>query len=73
MHVFMNFRELGIGIVPYCPLGRGFLSVGAKLLDNASEGDVRKVGSHLVTLHGRISLFDSYKFNPADSAAKVPG
>ncbi|XP_047948544.1 auxin-induced protein PCNT115-like isoform X2 [Salvia hispanica] len=35
-------RELGIGIVPYSPLGRGFLSVGPKLLDEASEGDVRK-------------------------------
>ncbi|KAG6422979.1 hypothetical protein SASPL_113362 [Salvia splendens] len=35
-------RELGIGIVPYSPLGRGFLSVGPKLLDEASEGDFRK-------------------------------
>ncbi|KAL1561569.1 auxin-induced protein PCNT115-like isoform X1 [Salvia divinorum] len=35
-------RELGIGIVPYSPLGRGFLSVGPKLLEEASEGDVRK-------------------------------
>ncbi|KAH6777744.1 oxidoreductase superfamily protein [Perilla frutescens var. frutescens] len=35
-------RELGIGIVPYSPLGRGFLSVGPKLLENISEGDSRK-------------------------------
>ncbi|KAH6768345.1 oxidoreductase superfamily protein [Perilla frutescens var. frutescens] len=35
-------RELGIGIVPYSPLGRGFLSVGPKLLENPSEGDYRK-------------------------------
>ncbi|XP_047948551.1 probable aldo-keto reductase 5 [Salvia hispanica] len=35
-------RELGIGIVPYSPLGRGFLSVGPKLLEEASEGDFRK-------------------------------
>ncbi|XP_057783709.1 auxin-induced protein PCNT115-like [Salvia miltiorrhiza] len=36
-------RELGIGIVPYSPLGRGFLSVGPKMLENASEGDLRKI------------------------------
>ncbi|XP_047948550.1 auxin-induced protein PCNT115-like [Salvia hispanica] len=35
-------RELGIGIVPYSPLGRGFLSVGPKVLEEASEGDARK-------------------------------
>ncbi|KAL7081490.1 hypothetical protein ACP275_14G043100 [Erythranthe tilingii] len=35
-------RELGIGIVPYSPLGRGFLSVGPTLIENMSEGDYRK-------------------------------
>ncbi|KAF9621966.1 hypothetical protein IFM89_029186 [Coptis chinensis] len=35
-------RELGIGIVAYSPLGRGFLSSGAKLVENLSEGDIRK-------------------------------
>jgi len=35
-------RELGIGIVPYSPLGRGFLSAGAKLFENLEEGDFRK-------------------------------
>ncbi|KAK4433783.1 putative aldo-keto reductase 4 [Sesamum alatum] len=36
-------RELGIGIVPYSPLGRGFLSSGPKLVQNLSEGDFRKI------------------------------
>ncbi|KAH6786720.1 oxidoreductase superfamily protein [Perilla frutescens var. hirtella] len=36
-------RELGIGIVPYSPLGRGFLSVGPKLIQNLPEGDFRKL------------------------------
>ncbi|KAI3459734.1 hypothetical protein Pfo_016397 [Paulownia fortunei] len=36
-------RELGIGIVPYSPLGRGFLSAGPKLIQNLSEGDFRKI------------------------------
>jgi len=35
-------RELGIGIVPYSPLGRGFLSAGAKLIENLADDDFRK-------------------------------
>ncbi|XP_057754891.1 probable aldo-keto reductase 2 [Arachis stenosperma] len=35
-------RELGIGIVAYSPLGRGFFSSGSKLLDNLSQNDFRK-------------------------------
>ncbi|KAJ0079230.1 hypothetical protein Patl1_24178 [Pistacia atlantica] len=35
-------RELGIGIVAYSPLGRGFLSSGPKLLENISKDDFRQ-------------------------------
>ncbi|KAM7461340.1 hypothetical protein LguiA_029461 [Lonicera macranthoides] len=35
-------REFGIGIVPYSPLGRGFFSVGAKLIESFSDNDFRK-------------------------------
>ncbi|KAL2531099.1 putative aldo-keto reductase 3 [Forsythia ovata] len=35
-------RELGIGIVAYSPLGRGFFSSGAKLVETFTEGDYRK-------------------------------
>ncbi|KAI3523574.1 hypothetical protein L1887_01798 [Cichorium endivia] len=35
-------RELGIGIVPYSPIGRGFLAVGPKLAETLTEGDFRK-------------------------------
>lgn len=34
-------RELGIGFVPYSPLGRGFLTGKIKSLDDLSEGDYR--------------------------------
>ncbi|KAI6693877.1 hypothetical protein NL676_021587 [Syzygium grande] len=34
-------RKLGIGIVAYSPLGRGFFSVGSKLLENFTEDDFR--------------------------------
>ncbi|OWM70970.1 probable aldo-keto reductase 2 isoform X1 [Punica granatum] len=35
-------RELGIGIVAYSPLGRGFFSLGSKLVENLSNDDFRK-------------------------------
>lgn len=35
-------RELGIGIVPYSPLGQGFFASGAKLVENFTDDDVRK-------------------------------
>jgi len=35
-------RELGIGIVAYSPLGRGFFSLGLKALENLSNDDYRK-------------------------------
>ncbi|KAF7016965.1 hypothetical protein CFC21_030471, partial [Triticum aestivum] len=35
-------RELGIEIVAYGPLGRGFLSTGPKLVDTLPEDDFRK-------------------------------
>ncbi|KAL5767469.1 hypothetical protein ACOSQ2_014252 [Xanthoceras sorbifolium] len=36
-------RELGIGIVAYCPLGRGFLSSGPKLAESFSKDDSRQL------------------------------
>ncbi|XVE81182.1 hypothetical protein DITRI_Ditri15bG0042300 [Diplodiscus trichospermus] len=35
-------RELGIGIVAYSPLGRGFFGSGPKLVETFSDGDFRK-------------------------------
>ncbi|KAL4379625.1 hypothetical protein GQ457_02G043200 [Hibiscus cannabinus] len=35
-------RELGIGIVAYSPLGRGFFSSGPKMLETLAEDDFRK-------------------------------
>ncbi|KAM3699765.1 hypothetical protein ACJW31_05G050200 [Castanea mollissima] len=35
-------RELGIGIVAYSPLGRGFFSSGTKIVENFTENDFRK-------------------------------
>ncbi|CAL9238040.1 unnamed protein product [Arabidopsis halleri] len=35
-------RELGIGIVAYSPLGRGFFASGPKLVENLDKNDFRK-------------------------------
>jgi aryl-alcohol dehydrogenase-like predicted oxidoreductase len=35
-------RELGIGLVPFCPLGRGFLSGAVQRAEEYPEGDFRK-------------------------------
>ncbi|MCO5604420.1 hypothetical protein L7F22_058585 [Adiantum nelumboides] len=35
-------RELGIGVVAYSPLGRGFFSAGAKILEGTTDTDYRK-------------------------------
>jgi aryl-alcohol dehydrogenase-like predicted oxidoreductase len=43
MYVLSIFRELGIGIVAYSPLGRGFFSGGAKLVSELPDDDFRKV------------------------------
>lgn len=42
-HIYSFYRELGIGIVAYSPLSRGFFGSGAKSADNLSERDIRKV------------------------------
>ncbi|XP_010069399.2 probable aldo-keto reductase 2 [Eucalyptus grandis] len=42
VEIIPTCRELGIGIVAYSPLGRGFFSVSSKLLENLSEDDFRQ-------------------------------
>jgi aryl-alcohol dehydrogenase-like predicted oxidoreductase len=40
--VIPALRELGIGLVAYSPLGRGFLSGQIKSIDDLDEGDYRR-------------------------------
>nr|GEX18787.1 putative aldo/keto reductase/potassium channel subunit beta [Tanacetum cinerariifolium] len=47
--VIPTCRELGIGIVPYSPLGCGFLASGPKLVEGMSHGDNRKKVCHIIT------------------------
>ncbi|WP_421729247.1 aldo/keto reductase [Brevundimonas sp.] len=40
--ILATVRELGIGFVPYSPLGRGFLSGDIKSIDDLAEDDFRR-------------------------------
>jgi aryl-alcohol dehydrogenase-like predicted oxidoreductase len=42
--IIPTVRELGIGFVPYSPLGRGFLSGQIKTIDDLDENDFRRRG-----------------------------
>ncbi|KAL6576719.1 hypothetical protein OROMI_010995 [Orobanche minor] len=62
-------RELGIGIVAYSPLGRGFFSSGPKMAESWKEGDFRQYLprfqaenlEHNKTLFERVSTIASKK------------
>jgi aryl-alcohol dehydrogenase-like predicted oxidoreductase len=41
--VLPTCRELGIGLVPYCPLGRGFLAGTLRRAEELPDGDYRKL------------------------------
>ena len=40
--IIPSLRELGIGLVPFAPLGRGFLTGSVKRAEEYSEGDYRR-------------------------------
>ncbi|KAK9080484.1 hypothetical protein SSX86_000242 [Deinandra increscens subsp. villosa] len=40
--VIPTCRQLGIGIVPFSPLGKGFFSTGPKVVENFASNDFRK-------------------------------
>ncbi len=41
-HILPVLRELGIGLVPFAPLGRGFLTGAVKRAEDYPEGDYRR-------------------------------
>jgi len=41
--IIPTLRELGIGLVPFCPLGRGFLTGEVKRAEDYPEGDTRRI------------------------------
>ncbi|GJW58442.1 probable aldo-keto reductase 2 [Tanacetum coccineum] len=51
-------RELGIGIVPYSPIGRGFLAAGPKVAENLTDGDLRKNNPRFQNMDHNKTVFE---------------
>jgi aryl-alcohol dehydrogenase-like predicted oxidoreductase len=66
--------ELGIGLVPYSPLGRGFLSGRFTSPDELDEGDFRKQGPRFTgeNLERNLALVERVK-ELADEKGVTPG
>ncbi|XP_059642043.1 probable aldo-keto reductase 2 [Cornus florida] len=63
-------RELGIGIVPYSPLGRGFFASGAKLIENLTDNDNRK---NFPRLQAKNLEHNNYVFERVNEMATKKG
>jgi aryl-alcohol dehydrogenase-like predicted oxidoreductase len=61
--VLPTCRELGIGFVPYSPLGRGFLAGRFSSPDELDEGDFRRTGPRFTgdNLQANLRLADKVK------------
>ena len=63
-------RELGIGIVSYSPLGRGFFSSGPKMVDTIAKDDFRK---HLPRFQAENLEHNKTMFERVNEMAKKKG
>jgi aryl-alcohol dehydrogenase-like predicted oxidoreductase len=61
--ILPTLRELGIGLVPYSPLGRGFLTGTITSIDALDAGDLRRHGPRLqgAALHRNLSLVRAFE------------
>jgi aryl-alcohol dehydrogenase-like predicted oxidoreductase len=72
--VLPTVRELGIGFVPYSPLGRGFLSGAIKSVDDLAEDDFRRANPRFQgeNFQRNLELVDRVKEIAAEKDA-TPG
>lgn len=72
--ILPTVRELGIGLVPYSPLGRGFLTGTIRSLDNFDEADFRRNNPRFAgdNLQANIRIVEQVDAVAADLGAK-PG
>ena len=61
--ILKTVRELGIGFVPYSPLGRGFLSGDIKTIEDLDEGDFRRTNPRFMgeNFQKNLNLVDAVK------------
>ena len=66
--LFAVVRELGIGFVPYSPLGRGFLSGDITSIDDLEEGDFRRTNPRFMgeNFQKNLDLVEAVKGIAAD-------
>ncbi|WP_433833078.1 aldo/keto reductase [Actinoplanes sp. CA-015351] len=64
-------RELGVGLVPYSPLGRGFLTGGIRTLDDLDAGDWRRTNPRFAggNLERNMRIVDDVRAVAAEAGA----
>ena len=62
-------RELGIGFVPYSPLGRGFLTGAIKSVDALAEDDFRRSNPRFENLDANLAIVDAVEAVAAEAGA----
>jgi len=64
-------RELGVGLVPYSPLGRGFLTGGIRTLDDLDADDWRRTNPRFAggNLERNMRIVDEVRAVAAEAAA----
>ncbi len=75
-HIIPLLRQLGIGLVPFCPLGRGFLTGTAKRSDDYPEndfrrGDPRMQGKNYETNMEIVSIVESIAQRNQSTSAQI--
>ncbi|XP_024965051.1 auxin-induced protein PCNT115-like [Cynara cardunculus var. scolymus] len=68
--VIPTCRELGIGIVPFSPLGKGFFSSGPKVVENFASNDFRR---HLPKFQGENLEHNKIVFERVNEMARKKG
>lgn len=62
-------RELGIGFVPYSPLGRGFLTGAIRSVDALADDDFRRSNPRFENLDANLAIVDAVEAVAADAGA----
>jgi aryl-alcohol dehydrogenase-like predicted oxidoreductase len=70
--ILPTVRELGIGFVPYSPLGRGFLTGAITSVDHLAETDFRRSNPRFVELEANLAIVDAVTAVATDVGA-TPG